>query len=243
MSGPLLTTSPKADTARVAKKVFRTELNPVDLLERAAFVYRGQGRARARRAPLHVRGSSASGRGASPTRSAAPAWRRATGSRRCSRTLRPCWKRTSGCRPPGASSSPSTPASRATRSPTSSSTPAPESCCSTPSSPGSSMRIDLGGVHVIRVDDTGSADDPYEQLPGRRVARPAGEPARRRGGDDLGQLHLRHHRSPERRPVHVPRRLPQRPQRGDRRRPLARSRSSSGCSRCSTATAGASPGP
>ena len=29
----------RADTARVAVKVFRTELNPVDLLERAAFVY------------------------------------------------------------------------------------------------------------------------------------------------------------------------------------------------------------
>ena len=39
MSGPRLTTSPKADTARVPKKVSRTELNPVDLLERAAFVY------------------------------------------------------------------------------------------------------------------------------------------------------------------------------------------------------------
>ncbi len=38
-AGPLLITSPKADTARVARKVFRTELNPVDLLERAAFVY------------------------------------------------------------------------------------------------------------------------------------------------------------------------------------------------------------
>src|SRR5438045_3925308 len=39
MSGALLTTRPKADTAGVAGKVFRTELNPVDFLERAALVY------------------------------------------------------------------------------------------------------------------------------------------------------------------------------------------------------------
>ena len=47
----------------------------------------------------------------------------------------------------------------------------------------------------------------------------------------------------EGRHVHAPRRLPQRARRGDRGRPHARERVTSGRCRCSTATAGASPGP
>jgi fatty-acyl-CoA synthase len=39
MSGALPTASPTADTAAMSPRVFRTELNPVDLLSRAAFVY------------------------------------------------------------------------------------------------------------------------------------------------------------------------------------------------------------
>ena len=59
-----------------------------------------------------------------------------------------------------------------------------------------------GGVRVIRVDDTGRSQRPLRAAPGRRIDRTAGQLARGRGGDDLGQLHLRHHRSSERRPVH-----------------------------------------
>ena len=70
---------------------------------------------------------------------------------------------------------------------------------------------------MIRVDDTGAPGDPYEEFLAGGVARAAGELARRRGGDDLDQLHVRHDRPPEGRPVHVPRRLPERAQRGDRR--------------------------
>ena len=73
-----------ADTAVVREKVYRTELNPVDLLARAAYMYPEQGRGRPRRAPLHLRASSASAswRLANALRDGGPR-RRATAWRRC----------------------------------------------------------------------------------------------------------------------------------------------------------------
>ena len=66
--------------------------------------------------------------------------------------------------------------------------------------------------------------------------------AGRRGDADLDQLHLGHHRPAQGRDVHPPRRLPQRPRRGDRDRARPPRPSTCGRCRCSTATAGASPG-
>ena len=84
----------------------------------------------------------------------------------------------------------------------------------------------------------------YEDVP--RSARRGGEPeaaARGRGRHDLDQLHERHDRPAEGRHVHAPRRLPERA-RARRCTPgSTRARSTSGRCRCSTATAGASPGP
>ena len=52
----------------------------------------------------------------------------------------------------------------------------------------------LAGVTVIRCAGTGGPGGPVRGVPGRCVAGAAGELARARRGDDLGQLHLRHHR-------------------------------------------------
>ena len=175
MSGPLLTTSPKADTARVAKKVFRTELNPVDLLERAAFVYPNKvalvhGERRYTYAALGER-----------------AWRlanalRGAGLEKGDRvaTLLPnspaMLEAHFGV--PAAGGILVTVNTRLSR----------DEIAYILEHSGSRVLlldaefaglvdgIDLGGVHVIRVDDTGMTDDPYEQLlagasPDRPVSR------------------------------------------------------------------------
>jgi fatty-acyl-CoA synthase len=173
MSGALLTTSPKADTARVAKKVFRTELNPVDLLERAAFVYPNKvalvhGERRYSYAALGER-----------------AWRLANALRGVGVEK--------GVRV--ATLLPNSPAMLEAHF----GVPASGGILVTVNTRLSSDEvayilehsgsrvllldaelaghvdpIDLGGVHVIRVDDTGSADDPYEQfLAGASPDRPA----------------------------------------------------------------------
>ncbi len=163
MSGPRLTTSPKADTARVPKKVSRTELNPVDLLERAAFVYPDKvalvhGERRYTYAALGER-----------------AWRlanalRAAGLEKGDRV---------------ATLLPNSPAMLEAHF----GVPAAGGILVTVNTRLSSDEIayilehsgsrvllldaelaglvdeiDLGGAHVIRVDDTGMIDDPYEQL-------------------------------------------------------------------------------
>jgi fatty-acyl-CoA synthase len=71
---------------------------------------------------------------------------------------------------------------------------------------------------------------------------PSPGPARRRVGCDRAQLHQRHHRQPQGRGHPPPRRLPER---GQQRHHLGlpQHRSTCGRCRCSTATAGASPGP
>ncbi len=79
--------------------------------------------------------------------------------------------------------------------------------------------LDLSGVTVVRIDDTGAAGRPLRGPAGRGRRPAAGRPAprsvaRRRRGDDLDQLHVGHHRAAEGRDVHPPRRLPQRPRRG-----------------------------
>jgi fatty-acyl-CoA synthase len=175
MSGPLLTTSPKADTARVAKKVFRTELNPVDLLERAAFVYPNKvalahGERRYSYAALGER-----------------AWRLANALRGAGLEKRDRV----------ATLLPNSPAMLEAHF----GVPAAGGILVTVNTRLSSDEIayilehsgsrvllldaelaglvdgiDLGGVHVIRVDDTGRTDDPYEQLlagasPDRPVSR------------------------------------------------------------------------
>jgi fatty-acyl-CoA synthase len=163
MSGPLLTTSPKADTPRVVKKVFRTELNPVDLLERAAFVYPNKvalvhGERRYSYAALGER-----------------AWRlanalRGAGLEKGDRvaTLLPnspaMLEAHFGV--PAAGGILVTVNTRLSR----------DEIAYILEHSGSRVLlldaefaglvdgIDLGGVHVIRVDDTGRTDDPYEQL-------------------------------------------------------------------------------
>ena len=163
MSGPLLTTSPKADTPRVVKKVFRTELNPVDLLERAAFVYPNKvalvhGERRYSYAELGER-----------------AWRlanalRGAGLEKGDRvaTLLPnspaMLEAHFGV--PAAGGILVTVNTRLSR----------DEIAYILEHSGSRVLlldaefaglvngIDLGGVHVIRVDDTGRTDDPYEQL-------------------------------------------------------------------------------
>ena len=163
MSGPLLTTSPKADTPRVVKKVFRTELNPVDLLERAAFVYPNKvalvhGERRYSYAALGER-----------------AWRlanalRGAGLEKGDRvaTLLPnspaMLEAHFGV--PAAGGIFVTVNTRLSR----------DEIAYILEHSGSRVLlldaefaglvdgIDLGGVHVIRVDDTGRTDDPYEQL-------------------------------------------------------------------------------
>ena len=78
--------------------------------------------------------------------------------------------------------------------------------------------LDLAGVTVIRCDAPASPG-PVRGVPGRRVAGAAGELAGARGGDDLGQLHLRDHGPAQGGAVHLPRRVPERAERGDRGRP------------------------
>jgi fatty-acyl-CoA synthase len=163
LRGALSITSPKADTARMAGKVFRTELNPADLLERAAFVYPNKvalvhGERRCTYAALGGR-----------------AWRlanalRGTGLEKGDRV---------------ATLLPNSPAMLEAHF----GVPAAGGILVTVNTRLSSDEIayilehsgsrfllldaelaglvdgiDLDGVHVIRVDDTGSADDPYEQL-------------------------------------------------------------------------------
>jgi len=71
---------------------------------------------------------------------------------------------------------------------------------------------DVPGVTVVRCDGTGVPGDPYEDFL-------AGELAGARRGDDLDQLHLRDHGAPQGGAVHLPRRVPERAERGDRGRP------------------------
>ena len=119
----------------------------------------------------------------------------------------------------------------------------------------------LRGAHGLRRSRArpprrgrGPADDPDRRhrrarrpvrgFPRRRLARAFRAARPRRGGHDLDQLHLGDDRAAEGRHVQLPRRLPERPGRGHRD-------STSGPTsvllvgrcRCSTATAGASPGP
>ena len=70
---------------------------------------------------------------------------------------------------------------------------------------GEIVSIDDSGVHVPF--ETVS----WETFPGTRQRRAAALDGGRRGADDLYQLHLRHHRSAQRRDVHAPGRLSQRP--------------------------------
>ncbi len=76
--------------------------------------------------------------------------------------------------------------------------------------------LDLPGVTVIRVDDTGAAGDPYEDFLAARLARAVRAVARGRVRDDLDQLHLRHDRTSQGRDGPSPRRLSQRHRRGAR---------------------------
>ena len=61
--------------------------------------------------------------------------------------------------------------------------------------------LDLPGVTVIRVDDTGAAGDPYEDFLAARLARAVRAVDRGRVRDDLDQLHLGHHRPAQGRDV------------------------------------------
>ena len=79
--------------------------------------------------------------------------------------------------------------------------------------------LDLAGVTVIRCDDTGVPPDPYEEFLAGASPATAGELAGARGGDDLDQLHLRDHGTAQGGAVHLPRRVPERAERGDRGRP------------------------
>jgi fatty-acyl-CoA synthase len=74
---------------------------------------------------------------------------------------------------------------------------------------------DVPGVTVIRCDDTGVPGDPYEEF----LAGATGELAGARRGDDLDQLHLGDHGPAQGGAVHLPRRVPERAERGDRGRP------------------------
>jgi len=163
LRGALSITTPKADTARMAGKVFRTELNPADLLERAAFVYPNKV------ALVH-------------------------GERRCTYAALGgrAWRLANALRGAGlekgdrvATLLPNSPAMLEAHF----GVPAAGGILVTVNTRLSSDEIayilehsgsrfllldaelaglvdgiDLDGVHVIRVDDTGSADDPYEQL-------------------------------------------------------------------------------
>jgi len=163
LRGALSITTPKADTARMAGKVFRTELNPADLLERAAFVYPNKV------ALVH-------------------------GERRCTYAALGgrAWRLANALRGAGlekgdrvATLLPNSPAMLEAHF----GVPAAGGILVTVNTRLSSDEIayilehsgsrfllfdaelaglvdgiDLDGVQVIRVDDTGSADDPYEQL-------------------------------------------------------------------------------
>ena len=102
--------------------------------------------------------------------------------------------------------------------------------------------LDLGALEVVRIDDTGRADDPYEQLVAS--ARPNGPRAGSEHEEEPISINYTSGTTgaPEGRRLHAPRRLPERARRGDRGRPHARAAPTSGRCRCSTATAGASRG-
>ena len=103
MAGPLVGDGSATDRPGAPARVFRTELNPVDLLARAASMYA------AKTAVVHgARRYSYAELGERAWRLAnalrAAGLRKGIGSRRSSRTARRCWKRTSASLRPAASS-------------------------------------------------------------------------------------------------------------------------------------------
>ena len=70
--------------------------------------------------------------------------------------------------------------------------------------------LELGSLDVVRIDDSGRSDDPYEQLIASGAPERAGDLARARGGADLHQLHLGHDRRAQGRRLHASRRVPER---------------------------------
>ena len=82
----------------------------------------------------------------------------------------------------------------------------------------------------------------YEAFLAEGEAGLRGRPAGRRMAVDLPALHLGHHRQPQGRGLSSPRRLPERGRQHDHLRARSGRRSTSGPCRCSTATAGPSPG-
>jgi len=65
------------------------------------------------------------------------------------------------------------------------------------------------GIDVVRVDDSGSADDPYEQLIASGVPERPPSWLEHEGGADLDQLHLGHDRCTQGCRLHAPRGLPE----------------------------------
>ena len=201
-----------------SSKVFRTELNPVDFLHRAAYMYPEKtavvhGTRRYTYRQLAERSwrlanalRSAGSRQGRPGGDAAvqlPAdaggpLRRARGGRDPGRGQQPPGQRRSRLHPPAqrcpllAARHPARGADRA-------------------AGPSRRDRDPLRRHRPPR--------GPVRGTPGRRLPGTAGKLAGARGRNDLDQLHLRHHRPPEGRAVHLPRRLPERAQRGHRGRP------------------------
>ena len=192
MSGVLSATPGVPGPEAVPGKVFRSELNPVDFLRRAAYIYPEKAAVvrrraavllpRARRALLAARQRAAVG-GARQGRSrrhaavqfpgdARGAFRRARGGRDPGRGQQPPGQRRGRLHP--AAQRRAVPAARRRRS-----RRWPRRW---------NWRRDRGPLRRTLVRPGGRS---VRGVPGRRLAGEAGELARARGGDDLDQLHLR----------------------------------------------------
>jgi len=117
------------------------------------------------------------------------------------------------------SSSRSTTACPAPRSGTSCGTAARDTCCSTRGSRRVAEPLDLAGVTVIRYDDTGVSPDPYEEfLAGASPTRPASWLEHEEETISVNYT-FGDHGTAQGGAVHLPRRVPERAERGDRGRP------------------------
>ena len=160
-------------------KVFRTEMNPVDLLARAASMYAEKSRRRPRRSPLHLREfGERAWRLASGLRAAGS--RRATGSRPAAQHAPRCSRRISASRRRAGSSSDQHAALGAGEIEyILAATPAPGRSCSTRSSPSSSSRSTSPASRSIRVGRHRRARRPLRGASSRGFARAGREPGSR----------------------------------------------------------------
>ena len=226
------------------RQPYRTELTPVSFLRRSAYVFPDKDRGDPRGAAVHlppVRGAGEPA-GLAPARARAPPTR--PRGLHLPRTPRRCWRRTTACPRPAAPGRRSTRGSTRTRSATSS------------EHSGAKVPLRRRRVRAARRSRSTSGRAPRRAhrrhrrprrslrgLPGRRLARRPSSPGSR--------TRTRRSRSttPRARPggpraswYHHRGRLPERHRRDDRDRHVASTRATSGRCRCSTATAGASPG-